>query len=565
MYITYLTEHIYARATEPIFPYENKTYESGILFDEISQIKLSLNTYETGFQFDISEFLNRIGKFSTGKIAIGTHCQNKTYHSGCKYLNQIIDSFILYGQKTIEFLDSQGKTDESITKMYKEMNTMTKTFPNNTTTPIHDKKLAQIMDDLKYLMEEQVKDSKTYYELFNGLKIETARNYFPLDTTRKLVQDVLEHTKDDEELFENITLDKPHNIFSIANIQTNYNNRILTLKMIIPIFKKENYILYKSLAAPVLVNEYILEIPSDPFFLINTRGTKYIPIGKNKIDKCATYVDKNIRICNLDRYTLTTTIESCQTLLLKNATNLRISQICYWKRLNKFNHIISERHANIHHCIIHQPIQIKIQCDDKFFNKTLKHSGQLELKPTCSVLHNKTTPNTIYSNVTKLIEPQFKLTKVKIHPMNIDTDYEVDNIDDQDMEKILKTGRNDHEENAFVQLNNALNSVYNMTAKLVKSEYIENKTDKITTANITITIFNTTETISNAEQTVDDQIENIIRELLDYSDIIYENSKYIFKKIIGFFYTVFYYLCGLVMAVIAIKCIINTGTYAKRI
>lgn len=539
------------------FTYQKRTYKSGILFEKLSNIKISYKTYHTEYHFYINKFIERIEEFRLKKMAIEKHCQNKLFRADCGHLTDIIDSLILFGKQTMEYLNEQGECNKFTRTLYENLK-KTNEHENEFENLLGDAKLRQFINETKVLMEQQKKDSRTYYELFNKLQRKTAEELFPKDTVRILAMEISKQIKDDEEHPKEISTENPYEIFSIVNIRTNYRKGLLISKILLPILKKQNYTLYKAHSAPVILNNKTYGIESNAFFLLNSQGSEYIPMREQEIRKCKTEVNGNRQICTFDNNTTRNLGDSCQSLLIKNKDNQQISKKCKIRMVNKINHILSARNFKINHCIITHPVLINMKCKNKTISKLLNHSGFLKLNPNCSLIQDHFSKTTIYSNITNAIKPSFdirngillQLTTGRINMEQI-----------PNKEKRTLTG-------AISLAGNGLIAAYSMGEKLVQTIETDDKIDNNTNSiidNIDKAFSEATGTLSDVGNSVLNTTQTVTLEARDGLYYIisgaYSRIANVINGIVNFFGDILLYICGILVIIFIITCLIDAFRY----
>lgn len=559
---------------KPQFTFQNRSYNSGILFEHISNIKISHHSYNTGYYFGIDTFMERINFFVSEKMKIDLHCQNKTYKTNCEYFQMIIDSFISYGEQTLDYLNKQGKITNFSVILHDNLNKIISINSDSARILLHDTKLKQIMDKVKTLMKEQILDSKKYYELFNKLEIKTTKNIFPPEVVINLINETQKLIGSDEELPNNISID-PYNIFSIAIIETDFYNKQFNLRITIPILKKKNFSLYKSHAVPVALNNgntYVIE--SNTYFIMGPRNIEFMPIGKNEMSDCMISIDKYTRMCIFSQPPTTIRKNSCQSLLLQNAPLWQIWNRCNFNAVNKTNYILSIKRPSCNHCLIIKPTMIKIKCGNMTIPTMLQTSGILELNPNCNLVLNHTSTEVKYVNITGIIIPQFKITEKEQFLMTTNdiNKNQTDHNDHEIIEQILNQDTDDSDDNIFTKIEKTFTSVgklaYDMGKTIVNSENpTANDISKFIINDINGAVSDVRNALSSAGNTVYNATKNIASEtandIISIAQDTYTSVSNTIQNIIEIIYNIFLCICGVLSAILIIICLIDIFKYGR--
>lgn len=85
----------------PIQSFQNRSYDSGILFEQISNVRLSDNEFQSNYNIDITKFTDRIDLLTHYKFELELYCLRLNKRQECTLLIETIQEFIEYGEETM--------------------------------------------------------------------------------------------------------------------------------------------------------------------------------------------------------------------------------------------------------------------------------------------------------------------------------------------------------------------------------------------------------------------------------------------------------------------------------
>lgn len=254
----------------PISSFDVKTFNSGVLFEQISFARVSENQFKGNYNIDVSRLTDRIDLITQYRFELELYCLTLNKRYECNYLIELIQSYISYGEFTMRNLMENNITKFDDPKPFIKLSEI---MDERITSFLKDKIVKNIMAHTNFLMTQQSQDAKVFLELLNKIDSTNVMNIFPLDALTQYFYHIKQSMKKDEELLLNIPLIDPQSIFLVSFFNISYSTKLITLHITTPILKKEKFTLQ--------INPYFKQIPQRNHHI----GNQPLLLTKRKTNK----------------------------------------------------------------------------------------------------------------------------------------------------------------------------------------------------------------------------------------------------------------------------------------
>lgn len=392
----------------PVLSFKNNSYDSGVLFTQLSRIRLSEREFEVTYNIDISHFINRIQTIKNSKIELEEHCLK--LEKNCTTLINAFTKYINFGELTIKRMSDN---DTIKTVPHEILNSSNHQNNQNKISAPIDEMINNITFRVEHIMHEQINDADYLMGLFIRLDATNIHNVFPGDVIMKYYNDMKFSLMKDEEFPLDLPIEDPYSIFLISSFKATYNNNQISIHILTPTVKKQKFTLFESIPIHTKLGNRLVSIKTSPYFLFNAGETEFIPLNDTKL--CLTHLDQETRICRLGKSQFIKQYNSCESLIFKNTKNIALLRnTCFRRRDPPKNQIIQISTQKIFHCIIHKPFNFNILCrDNSTHNYLITNSGILHMNSNC-FLNMRTTSNLTVVDTSNLVYLEFNLVHLDI-------------------------------------------------------------------------------------------------------------------------------------------------------
>lgn len=373
----------------PINSFDEKTINSGVLFEQLYYIRVSENQFQSNYNIDISRFNSRISLLSEYKSKLEIYCLHLHQKYECNFLIDRIQNYIFHGESILHDI-----TEINSPKLNHPIN-LEIIREERITSFLKDITVGNIMNQTYFLIHELIQDSNIILELLNKIDSSNIMKIFPLDALTQYFNHIKLNLKVDEELLLNIPMLEPQNIFLVSFFNISCTNKTMTLHITTPIMKKEKFTLFKSLPISTKSLGKSITLETYPYFLLNVKQTQIISFNDTSL--CKIILNRNTRACLLANTRITKRNDSCELNLMNDKVENNEQDSCLIRSIPKMNFIIKITSQNTYYCIINYPTNINAICQNIPTKIKLNKNGILRLNKNCTITAKNTTVLTFYS------------------------------------------------------------------------------------------------------------------------------------------------------------------------
>jgi len=362
----------------PILSYQDKSYDSGVLFEQISNVRISEYEFWATYNMDISKFTHRNDLLVQYKFEIELFCLHLKFVKECDSLLGKMKNYIAYGEHTM----SQIMTG-NITTVLKSVEITNLTTDESIAPLAEFEQIVNIVNQTNHIMTQQLHDSKLYIELLYRIDSTNILNIFPSDAISNYYNHIKDLMPPDEELLINLPIEDINGIFLASSYRTEYNSKMITLYVVTPTIKKHKYTLLKTIPITSKTQNKTLSFKPNNYFLLNSKQTQLIPL--NDTTSCKINIDQNTRVCLLAHTPLQKQNHSCEQLFFNKTTKDQLWKTCPITEQPNSNQIIKIKSQSLYHCIINEQITTIILCKNhKPIENTLTNCRSRHISPNCT-------------------------------------------------------------------------------------------------------------------------------------------------------------------------------------
>lgn len=253
------------------------------------------------------------------------------------------------------------------------------------------------------------KSFPNYQELLDNFNYTTIKEIFTLKDIQNFKINISKYINDNE------TFITRNNIFDKSNIILSIDQDIINIHVSIPIVRKNQYTLIKTIQTPVTLNNQSYTLNVNEYFIIDISFRfRYTPINESETQKCNLKLGPSKYLCLNSNIPLESHNKSCEIFLLTNYVE-QIWHACQFTTTTKISNILHHEKRNTYTFITESPIILELHCNKSTETLLLKNSGTLVPNPKCKIQIFKYLNNITISNITSFIVPAFEVTQENIN------------------------------------------------------------------------------------------------------------------------------------------------------